>query len=222
MFNKFSDEALRVISLAKKEMLSLKHQYLGTEHLLLAILKLDNSVSKYLNCEGIDYELFRNKIIDILGVGKQEEELILYTPVVKEIFERAIELSEDNNNIVSIENIFIGLIEIGDSIAFRTLKALNLDIDTIYEEFSFVAPKKNENKHNILEDIGIDLVNKALNNKFDPVIGREKEIHDIISILTRKNKSNPLLIGDAGVGKSAIIEEISRLISINEVTNKLF
>ena len=221
MFNKFSDEALRVISLAKKEMLSLKHQYLGTEHLLLAILKLDNSVSKYLNCEGIDYELFRNKIIDILGVGKQEEELILYTPVVKEIFERAIELSEDNNNIVSIENIFIGLIEIGDSIAFRTLKALNLDIDTIYEEFSFVAPKKNENKHNILEDIGIDLVNKALNNKFDPVIGREKEIHDIISILTRKNKSNPLLIGDAGVGKSAIIEEISRLISINEVPNKL-
>ena len=221
MFNKFSDEALRVISLAKKEMLELKHQYLGTEHLLLAMLKVDNKVSKYLNSEGIDYDLFKNKIIDILGVGKQEEELILYTPVVKEIFERAIELSEDNNNIVSIDNLFIGLIEIGDSIAFRTLKSLSLDINTIYDEFSFNGPKKNENKHSILDEIGIDLVSKALNNKFDPVIGREKEIHDIISILTRKNKSNPLLIGDAGVGKSAIIEEISRLISINEVPSKL-
>ncbi len=221
MFNKFTEEAKKVISLSKKEMIQLKHPYLGSEHIMLGILKNDNSVSNILKKYNITYKIYKKALVDFIGYGKEDTKWILYTPIVKEIFERAIDLCNDNNSQVTIETLFISLIELGDGIANRVFNILKLDMDKIYTELVFKIPKKNKKKKTIIDDIGIEYTSKDIVNSFDPVIGREKEIKQIIEILIRKNKCNPLLVGDAGVGKTAIVEEISRLIIEKKVPSKL-
>lgn len=221
MFNKFTEEAKKVISLSKKEMIQLKHPYLGSEHIMLGILKNDNSVSSILKKYNITYKIYKKALIDFIGYGKEDTKWILYTPIVKEIFERAIDLCDENNSQVTIETLFISLIELGDGIANRVFNILKLDMDKIYTELVFKIPKKNKKKKTIIDDIGIEFTSKDMVNSFDPVIGREKEIKQIIEILIRKNKCNPLLVGDAGVGKTAIVEEISRLIIEKKVPSKL-
>lgn len=221
MFNKFKEETKKVIVVAKNEMLDLKHPYLGSEHIMLGILKLDNNISRLLKKHNITYKKYKNELIKLLGVGKIREKWILYTPIVKEIIERAVEISIDDNTDVTIENLFTGLVEVGNGIARRIFNSLNYDIDKIYTELVFNNNKKVNKKKTLLEDLGIEYTNKDIVSRFDPVIGREKEIKQIIEILARKNKCNPLLIGEAGVGKSAIVEEISRLISINNVPSYL-
>lgn len=221
MFNKFTEEAKKVISLSKKEMIQLKHPYLGSEHIMLGILKNDNSVSNILKKYNITYKIYKKALVDFIGYGKEDTKWILYTPIVKEIFERAIDLCNDNNSQVTIETLFISLIELGDGIANRVFNILKLDMDKIYTELVFKIPKKNKKKKTIIDDIGIEFTSKDIVNSFDPVIGREKEIKQIIEILIRKNKCNPLLVGDAGVGKTAIVEEISRLIIEKKVPSKL-
>ena len=221
MFNKFTEEAKKVISLSKKEMIQLKHPYLGSEHIMLGILKNDNSVSNILKKYNITYKIYKKALIDFIGYGKEDTKWILYTPIVKEIFERAIDLCDENNSQVTIETLFISLIELGDGIANRVFNILKLDMDKIYTELVFKIPKKNKKKKTIIDDIGIEFTSKDMVNSFDPVIGREKEIKQIIEILIRKNKCNPLLVGDAGVGKTAIVEEISRLIIEKKVPSKL-
>lgn len=221
MFNKFSEEAKKIIALSKKEMIDLKHPYLGSEHLMLGILKRDNNISRILKKYGITYKIYKDTLINFIGVGKEETKWILYTPIVKEIFERAIELSDENNCQVNIEGLFIALIELGDGIANRVFNILKLDMDKIYTELIFKIPKKNKKKKMIIEDIGVEFTTKDMISSFEPVIGRDKEIKQVIEILIRKNKCNPLLVGDAGVGKTAIIEEISRLIVENKVPNIL-
>lgn len=221
MFNKFSEDTKKMIVVSKKEMLDLKHPYLGSEHIMLGILKTDNDISRLLKKYSITYKEYKKEIIKLLGVGKKCEKWILYTPIVKEIFERAIEISVEDNNEVSIDNIFIGLIEIGDGIARKVFNNMNFDIDKIYTELVFKIPKKKDKKKTILDEIGIDYTSKEQLNKYDPVVGREEEVNHIIEILARKNKCNPLLIGEAGVGKTAIVEEISRLIITNKVPSYL-
>ena len=221
MFNKFSEEAKQIINIAKKEMIKLNHPYLGSEHILLGILKSNNNVSQTLKKYNITYKNYRNKVVELVGVGDKKDEWVLYTPIVKEIFARSIDIASENNNVVSIENLFVALIEVGEGIAHRVLELLNVDIDKIYTDFIFQVPKKNKKKKSLLNDVGYEYTNPINCSKFDPVIGRDKEIKEIIEILVRKNKSNPLLIGDAGVGKTAIIEEISRMIVSNNVPNKL-
>lgn len=221
MFNKFSEETKKVLSLAKKEMVELKHPYLGSEHLLLGILKNNNNVTNLLKKYNVTYKRYRDAVIQLVGVGDKKTEWVLYTPIVKEIFERAIDISSDSNSEVTIDNLFIALIEIGDGIANRVLNNLQVNMEKIYTEFVFKIPKKNKKKKTIMDEIGIEFTDPFMVAKFDPVIGRDKEINQIIEILVRKNKSNPLLIGDAGVGKTAIIEEISKMIVNNKVPNKL-
>ena len=221
MFNKFSDDAKKVISYSKKEMMKLNHPYLGSEHIMLGILLHENNVSNILKKYGITYKKYKSEVIKLLGIGEEKVNYILYTPIVKEIFERAIDISDEQNTIVTIDNLFISLIEIGDCIAYRVLKSMKLDIEKIYTELVFKVPKKNSKKKTILDEIGIEYTDSALVNTFEPVIGRDNEIKQIIEILIRKNKSNPLLIGVAGVGKTAIVEEISKMILNNNVPNKL-
>lgn len=219
MFGNFTEEARGIIVRAKKEMYNLKHPYVGSEHLLLAILKDNNDISKKLKKFGITYDKLKEEIINIIGIGSKETEWFLYTPLLKRIMENAIIDSKENNNgEVTIEHLFTSLLEEGEGVAIRIMIGMDIDIDKLYEEFSykFVNTSK-KNKSLLLEEIGIDLTKKAKNKELDPVIGREEEIKRIEEILCRRTKNNPLLIGPAGVGKTALVEELSRMITNEEV-----
>ena len=218
MFSNFTEEARNIIVLAKQEMKKLKHPYVGSEHLLLAILKDENNVSNTLKNYNLDYKKLRDEIINIIGVGSRESEWFLYTPLLKRIFETAIIDSKENNSDVTIEHLFNALLEEGEGVAIRILIGMNIDIDSLYKEFTYSKPiKRKKNKKLLVDDIGIDLTKKALNNELDPVIGREQEIKRVLEILSRRCKNNPILIGEAGVGKTAIVEELSRMISLGNV-----
>lgn len=221
MFGNFTEEARQILSLSKKEMSELKHPYVGSEHLLLAILKYENNVSNRLKDYNIDYETFKNEIINIIGVGSKASEWFLYTPLLKRVMENAIIDSKENNHgEVTIEHLFSSLLEEGEGVAIRILLSMNVDINVLYNEFAYKisnSSKKKKNKKLLLEELGLDLTKKAINNELDPVIGREKEIKRVLEILSRRTKNNPLLIGEAGVGKTAIVEELSRRIALGDV-----
>ena len=217
MFGNFTEEARQIIVKAKKEMYELKHPYVGSEHLLLAILKEKNNISKKLKEYNLTYEKLKQEIINIIGKGTIEAEWFLYTPLLKRIMENAIIDSKENNDgEVTIEHLFTSLLEEGEGVAIRILIGMNIDIDKLYSEFSYKFTKKNHQKLSV-EELGINLIEKAKNNELDPVIGREKEIKRLLEILCRRTKNNPILIGEAGVGKTAIVEELSRMIATNNV-----
>lgn len=212
MFQKFDDEAQKALIFAKKEMLELKHDYIGTEHVLLGVLNFDNFVSKILKKYNISYDIFKNKLISTVGYGKKENNLFLYTPLLRRIMESCV----NGKNSVSIDSLFNGIIDEGDGVAYRILLSLNVDIDKIYNEFTKNIKRKTNDKKRLLDELGINLNKKATDNLIDPVIGRENEINRIIEILCRRTKNNPILIGNAGVGKTAIVEALAaRIVSGN-------
>ncbi|MDD3452771.1 MAG: ATP-dependent Clp protease ATP-binding subunit [Bacilli bacterium] len=219
MFSNFNEETRKILVNAKIEMKKLKHPYVGSEHLLLAILKENNNISKRLNQFNLNYNKLRQEIINIIGIGSEESNWTLYTPVLKRIIENAILESKENNNNVTTEHLFAGMLEEGEGVAIRIMIGLNIDLDLLYNEFvcKIVNKKNKKNKKLVLEELGIDLTEQALENRLDPVIGRNNEVKRVLEILARRNKNNPLLIGDAGVGKTAIVEELSRLISLKQV-----
>ncbi len=218
MFGQFTEEARKILINAKEEMMELRHPYVGSEHLLLSILKSKNNVSKKLKQYNLDYDKFKNKIIEILGIGTKQSEWFLYTPMLKRIMENAMLDCKEKNSEVTIESLFSSLLEEGEGVAIRILLSLNIDLDKLYNEFSYkiFKPKK---KKLLLEELGTDLTSKA--NELDPVIGRDNEIKRMIEILSRRTKNNPLLIGEAGVGKTAIVEELSKMIANGDVPNNL-
>lgn len=225
MLGNFSEEAQIILNNAKEEMKDLKHPYVGTEHLVLAILKESNGISNKLNDYGVNYSSFKNEIINVIGKGTKETELFLYTPLLKKIIENAIIDSKDNSNgEVGIENLFSALIEEGEGIAIRIFLKMDVDMDEIYEYFISKKTKKVRNKRNkklLIEELGVNLTEKAKNNELDPVIGREEEVSRVLEILCRRTKNNPILIGEPGVGKTAIVEELCNLIVSNRVPENL-
>ncbi|MBQ2946472.1 MAG: ATP-dependent Clp protease ATP-binding subunit [Bacilli bacterium] len=223
MYNSFTEESRKILMRAKEEMKKLKHPYVGSEHLLLSILKDNNEISEKLKDYDLDYKKFKNELVDIVGVGSKEPECFLYTPLLKRIMENAVYDSKENNNgNVTISHLFSSMLEEGEGIAIRILIGMDIDLDDLYQEFAYKLPiKKNKNKKLLINELGVDLTKKASNNELDPVVGREEEINRVIEILCRRKKNNPILIGEAGVGKTAIVEELSRMISNNEVPNSL-
>lgn len=221
MFQNFSEEARKTITIAKQEMQSLKHPYVGSEHLLLAILKSKENISSRLKEYSLSYENFREELIKTIGCGKEKSEWFLYTPILKNIFGNAIEISKELNCEVATEHLLMGMLEEGEGIAIRILMNMGIDIDKMYHDFILKPAKKGKKKKLLIEELGVDFTEKARKGEFDPVIGREKELKRMMEILTRRNKNNPLLIGDAGVGKTAIVEELSRRIVSGEVPSKL-
>jgi len=223
MYNNFTDEAREILMSAKKEMKSLKHPYVGSEHLLLAILKEDNEISNKLKEYDLTYNRLREEIIDIVGVGSKTSNCFLYTPLLKRILENAVYDSKENNNgNVTISHLFSAILEEGEGIAIRILIGMDIDLDELYNEFAHkFTTKKVKNKKLLIEELGVDLTKNAREGNIDPVVGRDNEIRRVIEILSRRKKNNPILIGEAGVGKTAIVEELSRLISIGEVPNSL-
>jgi len=224
MFSKFDEDAQKVILMAKKEMQELKHPYVGSEHLLLSILHSPNLlVTKLLEEYNITYDRFRKEIIRVVGIGKEANNWFLYTPLLKRIMENAILDSKEDNSEVTVEKLFISLLEEGDGVANRVLLGMNIDIDVLYDKFSdkFTYKSTKRNKKLLIEDYAIDFNQKYREVGFDPVIGRDDQVNRIIEILLRRTKNNPLLIGDAGVGKTAIVEELARQIVKGMVPKKL-
>lgn len=219
MFSSFSDELKKIINGSKKEMKLLHHSYIGTEHFVLSILKYDNDIKKILNKFGIDYDTFKNKIIENLGIGKDNVELFIFTPLFKKIIEDSIFYStEEKNDKVDLSMMFKVMLDEGEGVAFRIFCDLGIDLEMLYDSINTSIIKNINNC--LLNEIGINLNDKAQNSD-DLVIGREKEIDNIIKILLRKNKRNPILIGDAGVGKTAIVEGLSQRIVSKNVPYKL-
>lgn len=222
MFSKFDEEVRKILLNSNKEMSLLKHPYVGSEHLLLSILKKDNIVSRKLKDYGITYDNFRKEIVKIIGSGNTESGYFVYTPLLKKVIENSIILSkEQGNKEVTLECLFLSLLDEGEGVAVRILLSFNVDIDTFYDEINKSKKIRKSKKNLLVDEYGLNLNNEVIANNIDPVIGRENEVQRVIEILCRRTKNNPLLIGDAGVGKTAVIEEIARKIVDGEVPNKL-
>lgn len=224
MFGKFSEEAQKILIETKKEMLSLKHPYVGSEHLVLAILKdTDNEVTKLLKKYELDYQKFRDELVKIVGMGSKKSEWFLYTPLLKRVLENAIVSSKEKNEEVTSLSLFSAVLEEGEGVAIRILLGMDIEVDKLYDEFVEIPVRdfKSKKRKLLLDELGVDLTEKARNNVLDPVIGREKEIRRVLEILSRRTKNNPVLIGEAGVGKTAIVEELSKLIVSGKVPNSL-
>ena len=218
MFGNFEEEARKVLVNAKKEMYELNHPYVSSEHLLLAILKGDNEISEKLKEFDLDYNRFKEEVIKIIGKGSKHSEWFLYTPLLKRILENAVvDAKENNNGVVTVNHLFASLLDEGEGVAIRILIGMDIDIDELYSEFTDKIINKKSHKKLLIEEIGVDLNKKAMNGNLDPVTGRDDEIKRVLEILCRRCKNNPLLIGEAGVGKTAIVEELANMIVRGEV-----
>ena len=217
MFGNFNQEARKVLLGAKREMHELSHPYVSSEHLLLSILKTSNEISDKLKKYGIDYQIFKGEIIKVLGKGSKPSKWFLYTPLLKRILKNSVIDAKDNNEVVSINHLFISLLEEGEGVAIRLLLGMNVDIDKLYDEFISKLSSKKKCKKLLIDEIGIDLNKRVLSGKIDPITGREKEIKRVLEILSRRCKNNPILIGKAGVGKTAIVEAFATMIVKDEV-----
>lgn len=222
MFSKFNEEAKRVLVNAKKEMQDLKHPYIGSEHMLLSILKIKNSNIDKLKKYGITYKSFKDELIKIVGIGKEASPFFLYTPLLKNIISNAICTSEEKNKeYVDVDDLLLAIFDEGEGVAIRIILGMGINISNIYDELISNNIKPIKNSKLQIENFGVDLNKKALNNEIDPVVGRDSELKRVMEVLGRRTKNNPLLIGDAGVGKTAIVEELARRIVDGRVGNNL-
>ncbi len=200
MDKKNSDSLDKILSLAEKEMLKLNHPYVGSEHLLLALLK-DKSIKSICDEYDLTYELFKEELINVIGKSNVKTTTILHTPLLKNIINDAKKDAKENNDgIVTPNHLMISILESGDGIGVRILISLGIDLESIYKDL-----KRTYNPiFNSLKKYGYDL---SINDTV--LVGRNDEINQIVEILFRKNKNNPLLVGDAGVGKTAIVEALA-------------
>ena len=220
MFGKFTEDARKALTCAKEEMSNLNHPFVGSEHLLLGILSIKGDLTNKLKRYGLTYKSFKTELIKIVGIGKENNTWFLYTPLLKRVLERVVIDSKDNNEEITLTNLFLSIINEGEGVAYRLLMGMNIDLDRIYKDVCF-NNRKRSNKKLLIEELGIDLNREARNNKIDPVIGRDNEIKRLVEILSRRTKNNPILIGNAGVGKTAIVENLARKIVEMDVPTSL-
>jgi len=219
MFKNFNLNIANLFRCAEEERKNLNHPYVGTEHLLLAILKREKEYIEFFKTYNLTYETFRNELIMIVGNCNKNLQINLYTPMLKRVINNAIEnAKEDNKGNITVRHLLISLLEEGEGIAIRLLIGMGYDIDKIYEDLNQNNKIKKEKSE--LYETGIILNENVSLNEL--VVGRDKEIDLIIETLLRKKKNNPILIGEAGVGKTAIVEELARRIEKKEVPESLY
>lgn len=213
MFGNYEENARRVLVHAKKEMQELNHPYISSEHLFLGLLKIDKDINKRLKKYGINYNNFKEEIIKIIGKGTKPSNWFLYTPLLKRVLETAeIDAKENNGDVITTNHLMSALLEEGEGVAIRLLIGMNVDVDKLYNEFVCKIKCTKSNKKLLLEELGVNLNKKVIDGEIDPAFKREDEIKRVIEVLSRRCKNNPLLIGPAGVGKTAIVEEIASMI----------
>lgn len=214
MYNNYSLEVKRIFKAAEKIAIDLNHPYIGTEHLLLSLINNDDKIKKTLLKFDLSYDDFLDELLLVVGTSENKKCTCIYTPLLKRVIKTADEISK--NKMMEPMHLLEAILEEGEGIAIRIIISMGIDIDKLYDEIK----KKHKKSNTKLElyNIGKDMLEI---NSDDILVGREKELNLIIETLLRKNKNNPLLIGPAGVGKSAIIEELARKIKNGSVPNKL-
>lgn len=221
MFSKFDEKARKVLVNMQKEMIELKHPYIGSEHLFLSLLKYGDSIYIDKLCDlGVTYDSFKNELIRVIGVGKSNNEFFLYTPLLRNVLETAsMDASDKGKRSVDTDDLFFAILQEGEGVAIRILIGMNVNIDDLYDDFYTLTKPKDCNLMAL--SFGVDLNKKSRDGKTDPVIARDKEIRRLIEILSRRNKNNPLLLGEAGVGKTAIVEELAKRLENGNVPDNL-
>ena len=225
MMQRFTDDAQRVLSFAQEAALELGHDYVGTEHVLIGLIKVKNGVAaKALNELGLSAETIIEDVEEHIGRGNKKASSVYMTPRVKHVLELAVEVANHmNHNYVGTEHILLGLLSDGGGVAVGLLRNHNIRSSDIVEVIRDILGSSGRTSHNSednqdssslgdLADFGTDLNESAKQGKIDPVIGRDKEISRVIQILSRRTKNNPVLIGEPGVGKTAIAEGLAQRI----------
>lgn len=219
MFNNFGFICSKILKDAENERYKLSHPYVGSEHLLLALLKDENEIKEKLGEYNLTYDNFKQELINIVGIPKKNIDVNLYTPLLKRVLSTALsDAKENNKGIVTPNHLLIALLDEGEGIAIRIMIDMGVNLDDLYDELK-VKPSDITKSKLELYNVG-NILNDKVDN-LDACIGRTKEIDSLIEVLLRKKKSNPLLIGPAGVGKTAIVEELARRIKNKEVPSML-
>ena len=225
MMQRFTDDAQRVLSFAQEAALELGHDYVGTEHVLIGLIKVKNGVAaKALNELGLSAETIIEDVEEHIGRGNKKASSVYMTPRVKHVLELAVEVANHmNHNYVGTEHILLGLLSDGGGVAIGILRNHNIRANDIVDTIRTILGSSDSASHSAedrkdnsslgeLADFGTDLNESAKQGKIDPVIGRDKEIARVIQILSRRTKNNPVLIGEPGVGKTAIAEGLAQRI----------
>ena len=225
MMQRFTDDAQRVLSFAQEAALELGHDYVGTEHVLIGLIKVKNGVAaKALNELGLSAETIIEDVEEHIGRGNKKASSVYMTPRVKHVLELAVEVANHmNHNYVGTEHILLGLLSDGGGVAVGILRNHNIRANDIVDTIRTILGSSDSSSHSgedrkdnsslgELADFSTDLNESAKQGKIDPVIGRDKEIARVIQILSRRTKNNPVLIGEPGVGKTAIAEGLAQRI----------
>ncbi|HEU4868479.1 MAG TPA: Clp protease N-terminal domain-containing protein, partial [Actinomycetota bacterium] len=244
MFERFTDRARRVVVLAQEEARLLNHNYIGTEHILLGLISEGEGVAaKALESLGVSLDSVRSQVEEIIGTGSSSPQgHIPFTPRAKKVLELSLrEALQLGHNYIGTEHILLGLIREGEGVAAQVLQKLGADLGRVRQQviqlLSGFGPSQEKGSSGggagagegaaspggspILDQFGRNLTALASGNKLDPTIGRDKEIERVMQVLSRRTKNNPVLIGEPGVGKTAIVEGLATKIVANEVPQTL-